>query len=99
VALAKVGASQGLKGVFTKEIEEALLDGRIDVAVHSMKDLPTELDRRLAIAAVPERADPRDAMAGGRLDDLSQGAVVGTSSLRRSAPMRKSKAAGCACGP
>jgi len=88
VALAKVGASQGLKGVFTKEIEEALLDGRIDVAVHSMKDLPTELDRRLAIAAVPPRADPRDAMAGGRLDDLSQGAVVGTSSLRRAAQLR-----------
>ena len=67
VALAKVGAASGLKGVFTKEIEEALLDGRIDVAVHSLKDLPTEIDQRLVVAVVPKRADPRDALVGRRL--------------------------------
>jgi hydroxymethylbilane synthase len=88
VALAKVGSTTGLKGVFTKEIEEALLDGRIDVAVHSLKDLPTEIDSRLAIAAVPERADPRDALAGCSLDDLPAGARVGTGSLRRVAQLR-----------
>ena len=89
VALAKVGSKTGLKGVFTKEIEEALLDGRIDIAVHSLKDLPTEIDSRLAIAAIPERADPRDALVGKRLDELEAGARVGTSSLRRAAQLRR----------
>ena len=83
--LAKVGT----KGLFTKEIEEALLDGRADLAVHSLKDLPTELPEGLVLAAVPEREDPRDAVVGKRLADLPAGARVGTSSLRRSAQLRK----------
>ena len=85
VPLAKVGT----KGLFTKEIEEALLDGRADLAVHSLKDLPTELPEGLIIAAVPEREDPRDAVVGQRLADLPHGARVGTSSLRRAAQLRK----------
>ena len=84
VPLAKVGT----KGLFTKEIEEALLDGRADLAVHSLKDLPTELPERLVLAAVPEREDPRDAIVGRKLDDLETGAKVGTSSLRRAAQLR-----------
>jgi len=84
VPLAKVGT----KGLFTKEIEEALLDGRIDLAIHSLKDLPTEVPAGLALAAVPEREDPRDAMVGARLSDLPGGAKVGTSSLRRAAQLR-----------
>jgi hydroxymethylbilane synthase len=84
VPLAKVGG----KGLFTKEIEEALLDGRADLAVHSLKDLPTELPEGLALAAVPEREDPRDAIVGKRLAELGPGARVGTSSLRRSAQLR-----------
>jgi hydroxymethylbilane synthase len=78
----------GGKGLFTKEIEEALLDGRIDLAVHSLKDLPTELPKGLEIAALPQRADPRDAIVGGKLRDLKPGATVGTSSLRRSAQLK-----------
>src|SRR5580700_8735573 len=78
VPLAKVGG----KGLFTKEIEEALLDGRADLAVHSLKDLPTELP------AGPEREDPHDAMVGKSLADLALGARVGTSSLRRAAQLR-----------
>src|SRR5512138_3436029 len=85
VPLAKVGT----KGLFTKEIEEALLDGRADLAVHSLKDLPTELPPGLVLAAIPEREDPRDAVVGSRLDDLRPGAVVGTSSLRRAAQLRQ----------
>ena len=85
VPLAKVGT----KGLFTKEIEEALLDGSADLAVHSLKDLPTELPDGLVLAAVPEREDPRDAIAGKRLNELPPGARVGTSSLRRSAQLRK----------
>src|SRR3982751_4585932 len=85
VPLAKVGG----KGLFTKEIEEALLDRRIDLAVHSLKDLPTELPAGLVIAAFPERADPLDAIIGGKLRDLRLGAVVGTSSLRRIAQLRR----------
>ena len=85
VPLAKVGT----KGLFTKEIEEALLDGRADLAVHSLKDLPTELPDGLVLAAVPEREDPRDAIIGMPLDKLPEGAKVGTSSLRRSAQLRK----------
>ena len=85
VPLAKVGT----KGLFTKEIEEALLDGRADLAVHSLKDLPTELPAGLVLAAVPEREDPRDAVLGKRLADLPAGAKIGTSSLRRAAQLRK----------
>ncbi|MBV9406407.1 MAG: hydroxymethylbilane synthase, partial [Acidobacteriaceae bacterium] len=79
----------GGKGLFTKEIEEALLDGTIDIAVHSLKDLPTELPAGLSIAAVPEREDPRDAIAGQRLVELKPGARVGTSSGRRAAQLRR----------
>ena len=78
----------GGKGVFTKEIEEALLSREIDLAVHSMKDLPTELAPGLAIIAVPEREDPRDvlvARSGARLSELPAGARIGTGSLRRKA--------------
>jgi len=78
----------GGKGLFTKEIEEALLDGRIDCAVHSMKDMPAELPPGLCVAAIPEREDPRDAflsLSAGRLEDLPQGARLGTASLRRQA--------------
>src|SRR5215471_19234474 len=84
VPLAKVGT----KGLFTKEIEEALLDGSADLAVHSLKDLPTELPEGLVLAAVPEREDPRDAVLGKKLAFLSPGAKVGTSSLRRAAQLR-----------
>ena len=78
----------GGKGLFTKEIEEALVDGRIDCAVHSMKDMPTALPPGLCIAAIPEREDPRDAFLSRgpeRLEDLPQGATLGTASLRRQA--------------
>jgi hydroxymethylbilane synthase len=77
------------KGFFTKEIEDALLDGRIDVAVHSLKDLPTTLPPGLALGAIPARHDPREALVNGRsLSDLPAGARVGTSSLRRIAQVR-----------
>lgn len=85
VPLALVGS----KGLFTKEIEEALLDGRADLAVHSLKDLPTDLPEGLVLAAVPEREDARDAVVGKPLADLPTGAKVGTSSLRRAAQLRK----------
>ncbi|MFI4975065.1 MAG: hydroxymethylbilane synthase [Caulobacterales bacterium] len=78
----------GGKGLFTKEIEEALLDGRIDCAVHSLKDMPAELPAGLCIAAIPEREDPRDAFVSDRfdtLDAMDQGARLGTASLRRAA--------------
>lgn len=87
VALAKVGA----KGMFTKEIEEALVEGRVDLAVHSLKDLPTELADHFEIAAIPPREDPRDAFCSVRypaIASLPQGARVGTSSLRREAQLR-----------
>src|ERR1039458_3295183 len=85
VPLAKVGT----KGLFTKEIEEALLDGRADLAIHNLKDLPTELPEGLVLAAVPEREDPRDAVVGRKLADLPLSAKVGTSSLRRAAQLRQ----------
>lgn len=78
----------GGKGLFVKEIEEALLDGRVDVAVHSLKDLPAELPRGLCLAAFPPREDPRDVLvtaSGGGVEDLGRGARVGTSSPRRRA--------------
>jgi len=78
----------GGKGLFTKELDEALLDGRIDAAIHSLKDLPTVMPDGIALAAIPSREDPRDAFVSHKarsLMDLPQGAVVGTSSLRRKA--------------
>jgi hydroxymethylbilane synthase len=78
----------GGKGLFTKELDEALFDRRIDVAIHSMKDLPTKLPPGLALACVPLREDPRDALISAsakRIADLPQGARVGTASLRRQA--------------
>ncbi len=84
VALSKIGA----KGLFTKEIEEALSAGAIDLAVHSMKDLPTVLPPGLAIGAVTPREDARDAVVGRKLAALAPGARVGTSSLRRAAQLR-----------
>jgi hydroxymethylbilane synthase len=79
-------AEIGGKGLFTKEIDDAMLDGRIDLAVHSMKDVPTQLPDGIVIPCCLEREDPRDAWiggAGGGLDELPSGAVVGTASLRR----------------
>jgi len=89
VPLAKVGG----KGLFVKEIEEALLKRKIDLAVHSMKDVPTELPEGLEIAIVPERESPYDVLIsqnGKRLGELPAGAKVGTSSLRRAAQLRAS---------
>lgn len=86
VTLSKIGG----KGLFVKEIEQALLDGEADLAVHSLKDLPAEVPDGLVIAAVPPREDPRDALIsrdGRRFEELLAGAVVGTSSLRRAAQL------------
>jgi hydroxymethylbilane synthase len=78
----------GDKARFVKEIEEALLAGDVDLAVHSAKDVPAELPAGLSIVGVPERADARDALCGAAsLDELGEGAVVGTSSLRRRAQL------------
>jgi hydroxymethylbilane synthase len=81
----------GSKGMFTKEIEEALAEGRVDLAVHSLKDLPTELPEPFALAATPARVDPRDAFVSvnyASLASLPQGAKVGTSSQRRRALLK-----------
>ncbi|NBD25895.1 hydroxymethylbilane synthase [Paenibacillus glycinis] len=86
VTLSKVGG----KGLFVKEIEQALFDGEIDLAVHSMKDMPYELPDGLINGAVPKRVDPRDCLisaSGVSFEDLPQGAKVGTSSLRRSSQL------------
>jgi len=88
VGLSQIGAQVGSKGLFTKEIEESLLAGEIDLAVHSLKDMPTVLPDGLTLAAIPEREDPRDALVGRALEDLTQGARVGTGSLRRAAQLR-----------
>src|ERR1700741_1706977 len=87
VALAKVGT----KGMFTKEIEEALAAGKVDLAVHSLKDLPTELPKGFEIAAITERQDPRDAFCSrhySKIEELPKRARVGTSSLRRQAQLK-----------
>jgi hydroxymethylbilane synthase len=87
VALSKVGT----KGMFTKEIEEALADNRVDLAVHSLKDLPTEISPEFEIAAIPERQDPRDVFCSvqySSIEKLPQRARVGTSSLRRQAQLK-----------
>jgi hydroxymethylbilane synthase len=84
-------AQVGSKGMFTKEIEEALIENRIDLAVHSLKDLPTELMAPFSIAAIPPRVDPRDAFVSveyASFFDLPPGSQVGTSSLRRQAQLR-----------
>ncbi|NOU80664.1 hydroxymethylbilane synthase [Paenibacillus sp. LMG 31459] len=86
VTLSKVGG----KGLFVKEIEQAMLAKEIDMAVHSMKDMPSELPEGLINGAVPKRVDPRDCLissSGAGLEDLPQGARVGTSSLRRSSQL------------
>ncbi|MDQ2648860.1 MAG: hydroxymethylbilane synthase [Actinomycetota bacterium] len=77
----------GGKGVFAKEVQAAVLDGRADFAVHSAKDLPSVAVPGLVIACVPERADPRDALVGSTLADLPEGAEVATGSLRRQAQL------------
>jgi hydroxymethylbilane synthase len=83
-------ADLGGKGLFTKEIEEALIAGSIDLAVHSAKDVPTFLPDGLTLAAYPEREDPRDVFVGGvPLAALPAGAVVGTASVRREALVRR----------
>src|SRR5215510_5795765 len=86
VPLAKIGG----KGLFTKEIDEALLDGRIDLAVHSLKDVPFQLPNGIDFAAIPEREDPRDAFlsTGLKLRDLPADSSIGTSSLRRQVQLR-----------
>jgi hydroxymethylbilane synthase len=86
-SLAKIGG----KGLFVKELEDAMHDGRADIAVHSLKDVPMNLPDGFMLAAVPARADPRDALVSNRfrtLADLPQGACVGTSSLRRESQLR-----------
>ncbi|HTY68529.1 MAG TPA: hydroxymethylbilane synthase [Alphaproteobacteria bacterium] len=82
-------AEAGGKGLFTKEIEEALIAGRVDLAVHSMKDLPTVIPDGLVVPCLLQREDPRDALIGkvARVADLPRGAVIGTSSLRRKAQL------------
>lgn len=77
------------EGVFVKEIQHLLARGDIDIAVHSLKDLPTQPTTGVVIAAIPTRADPRDALVGGRLDTLRKGARVGTGSPRRAAQLRR----------
>jgi hydroxymethylbilane synthase len=92
IPLAMVGTKGGLgKGIFTKEIEEALAAGIVDLAVHSLKDLPTDLPPGFEIAAIPKREDPRDAFCSchyASFRDLPQGARLGTSSLRRQAQLK-----------
>jgi len=81
----------GAKGLFTAELEEMLLDGRVDIAVHSLKDLPGELPEGLTLGAISEREDPRDALVGKgnvTLDTLPEGAKLGTGSVRRAAQIR-----------
>ena len=92
VSLSQLGKQTSTKGLFTKELEDALLDGRIDLAVHSLKDMPTELPDGLQLGAVPgPREDVRDALIGCAWKDLKQGARVGTSALRRQAQLHAAR--------
>ncbi len=77
----------GGQGVFVKEVQQAVLDGRADIAVHSAKDLPSTTADGLVLAAIPERADPRDAMVGAALAEVPEGGVIGTGSVRRRAQL------------
>jgi hydroxymethylbilane synthase len=77
----------GGTGVFVKEVQQAVIDGRADLAVHSAKDLPSTTPEELLLAAVPERGDPRDALVGARLEDIPTGGRVGTGSVRRRAQL------------
>ena len=79
----------GGKGVFVKEVQAAVLDGRADIAVHSAKDLPAATPDGLVIAAVPRRADPRDALVGCRLSELPEGGLVATGAARRRVQLRE----------
>jgi len=79
--------AMGGTGVFVKEVEQAVLDGRADMAVHSAKDLPAETAPELVLAALPERGDPRDALVGRPLDEIPTGGRVGTGSVRRRAQL------------
>jgi len=82
----------GDTGIFVKALEEALADGRIDIAVHSLKDMPTELPGGMVLAAVTQRLDPRDALfASVRLDELPPGSLIGTGSLRRTAQLKSAR--------
>ena len=83
VPLSEIGG----KGVFATEVQAALLDGRADLAVHSGKDLPAVTAEQFVLVAVPERGDPRDALVGGTLEELREGAVVATGSARRRAQL------------
>ncbi|HKV06290.1 MAG TPA: hydroxymethylbilane synthase [Candidatus Acidoferrales bacterium] len=90
----QIGAESGMKGIFIKELEEALLANTVDLAVHSMKDVPTEIPRGLAFSAITRREDPRDCLisrTGRSLQGLPRGARVGTSSLRRQAQLRHNR--------
>src|SRR5918911_1889845 len=77
----------GGTGVFVKEVQQAVLEGRADLAVHSAKDLPSETAAGLRLAAVPERADPRDVLVGKRLADIPSDGLIGTGSVRRQAQL------------
>ena len=88
--LAKIGG----KGLFVKELEQAMLDGRADIAVHSMKDVPVEFPEGLVLHTICKREDPRDAFVSNNfasIDELPQGAIVGTSSLRRQCQIREAR--------
>jgi hydroxymethylbilane synthase len=82
----------GGAGVFVREVQQAVLDGRADIAVHSAKDLPAETAAGLDLAAVPERADRRDALVGACLDDIPSGGRIGTGSVRRRAQLAAARA-------
>lgn len=81
----------GGKGLFTKELEDAMLAGDVHFAVHSMKDMPTDDPPGLIIASIPERVDPRDGLVGGTLASVKQGGIVGTGSIRRALQIKRAR--------